>query len=172
MNHLVEGVRESIKSGNYYSALSLAIALPDICGKLENPGLGSQKRYISWFDDNLKYKYTAIIGPSRKIHVFLSGEDCYALRCAYLHEGEMDITGQKVRETLDKFHMVLPDVNGNSYHIHQIDKALVIQVDLFCEEICQAVEVWLSRSIADPVLRLKIEALPLIRQIPVRSRKS
>ena len=38
--------------------------------------------------------------PDGAPHVFLHGEDCYALRCAVLHEGADDIVTQRARVAL------------------------------------------------------------------------
>lgn len=170
MNHLIQAVRMAASIQNHYAALSLALALPDICGKLENPTWRSTRRYTEWFRANMQPRYTHPIGPSHGVHVFLSAEDCYALRCAYLHEGDMDITEQHVRQTLERFHFVLPSVSGNVYHFVQHDNAMAIEPGRFCEEICQAVEVWLSRAINDPVIGPRIHALPKLLQVIDRQR--
>jgi hypothetical protein len=83
IGHFTNAIRKSLKEENWYAALSVALTLPDICGKLQNPDLGSSRRYVMWFNDYLKPMYTGKVGPDRIEHVFLSGEDAYALRCSY-----------------------------------------------------------------------------------------
>jgi hypothetical protein len=164
MKHLLNSVRLSVATGNYHAALSLALALPDICGKLETPNLSSTARYTSWFTANLEGQYTKQLGPHGMMtRVFLCGDDCYALRCAYLHEGDLDITGQRIQSVLARFHFISPPPNNNVYHMNIINNILVLQVDLFCEEICLAVEAWMGRVSADPDIALRIQALPQIR---------
>src|SRR5260221_10862247 len=112
MQDLVTSVRNAIAQGNWYAALSLALALPDICGFLESPNDGSQRRYVAWCNQFLSPRYTHAIGPNRDQHVFLSGQDCYALRCAFLHEGSDDVTRQRARQALESFVFVEPPNAG------------------------------------------------------------
>jgi len=86
MENIINSARESIKTGNYYGALFIALTLPDICSALGN-GTTNGDLYAKWFEDNLlQYKR------------FCSGNDCYALRCALLHQGKDNITEQKKRD--------------------------------------------------------------------------
>ena len=85
MDRFTRGVENAVASANWYAALALALVLPDICGKLASPTQASSTRYAGWFDRFVRPRYTRGIGPARTPHVFLSGDDCYALRCAYLH---------------------------------------------------------------------------------------
>ena len=88
-------------------------------------------------------KYTSEIGPQRKKHTFLSGSDCYALRCALLHEGVGDITAQKAQDVLTRFHFVFPR-QGLIIHCNQSNDALQLQVDIFCKDACEGVSAWLK----------------------------
>ena len=63
-------------------------------------------------------------------HVFLSGADCYALRCAFLHEGRDEITDQRAGEVLDAFAFVVPPA-GSAIHSNQNNQTLQLQVDIF-----------------------------------------
>jgi hypothetical protein len=58
MKHLVESVIQAVTDGNWYAALTVALTLPDICGKLESPQDSSTRRYVRWFNENLAPKYT------------------------------------------------------------------------------------------------------------------
>ena len=142
MRHLTDAVRRAVADSNWYAALALSLALPDICGRLERPAEGSKARYVSWCNTYLTPKYTHMIGPSREEHVFLHGEDCYALRCAVLHEGVDDIINQLARKTLDSFLFVAPPPGGGMIHCNQSNSKLQLQVDIFCEDICAGVDDW------------------------------
>lgn len=47
------------------------------------------KRYADWFDKYVGHRYKSKIGAHQEEHTFLTGNDCYALRCSYLHEGKL-----------------------------------------------------------------------------------
>ncbi len=82
-------------AGNYYAALATTLNFPDICGWIVDPTVVSKARYIAWFDRYVAHHYVHCIGPDHERTVFLSGTDCYALRCAFLHEGREEITEQQ-----------------------------------------------------------------------------
>ena len=76
------------KGGSPFSALALTLALPDICGSIEYPELRGPnqvgERYRKWCDEWAKM-------------VTVSGADCYASRCAYLHNGTDEFNGRSAR---------------------------------------------------------------------------
>jgi hypothetical protein len=141
--NFVGAIRDSVASGNWYSALALALTMPDICGRIDTPGAASQARYVPWFNRYIKPRYEFATGASLVNHTFLSGEDCYALRCAYLHQGEFDLAGQRARQALEKFVFVEPPGGGSVMHCNQRGKLLQLQVDIFCEHVCLGVDTWL-----------------------------
>jgi hypothetical protein len=102
MERFVSAIRNSIQSENWYAALFLALAMPDICSKLEQPESGnSGPRYRAWFETYLSPVNTRdIMGQTV---VFMSAGDCWALRCSLLHEGSDDIGEQRARETVSRF---------------------------------------------------------------------
>lgn len=145
MRNFIEAVEKSIENKNWYSALGLALALPDICGKIQHSNLSSSKRYIKWFDEYVLFKYISnVCGESQ---IFLCGSDCYALRCSYLHQGESTIEEQRAREVLSKFVFTAPNeemlIHNNFTHCGTNVK-LQLQVDIFCKDIADGVKKWLE----------------------------
>ena len=53
------------------------------------------------------------------------------------------ILHQRARQALDRFHFVQPPVGG-LIHCNQFDEVLQLQVDIFCEDVCKATDLWLS----------------------------
>lgn len=153
MQRFTNALDECISSNNWYGSLFIALSLLDICGKFETPTLSSSQRYSNWFTANLSNKYSRKIGPNAELHVFLSGDDCYSLRCAYLHEGVDDIMGQRARDILERFRFVAP-MRGYLVHLNQKNNILQLQVDIFCKDIAEAVNKWfdfLSKSKKDEI---------------------
>jgi hypothetical protein len=141
MQSFVEATRAAVAAKNWYAALALALTMPDICGRLEAPGAGSQARYVAWYDRHLLRRYQRPVGSNHTLHTFLCAADCYALRCAYLHQGEFGIEDQRAQQALTNFHFTLPRP-GMLIHNNQINNALQLQVDVFCEDVCVGVEEW------------------------------
>lgn len=144
MQDFIEAIDKSAENDNWYGALFIALSLPDICGKIEYPEENSsQRRYAAWFEKYVQPNYTHNVGAEEEVTVFLSGNDCYALRCAYLHEGGYDITGQRAREVVEKFHFIVAPP-GFTIHCNTINAKLQLQIDIFCDDIKQGVLSWLE----------------------------
>jgi hypothetical protein len=147
MHRLVDAVRQAMAQQNWYAGLSLAMTLPDICGKMREPQNSSSRRYIAWVDEYLTPGWTHTLttfgGDERQLR-FLNGADMYALRCALLHEGSDDILGQRVREVLAGFEFRAYPQPGMIVHLNLLGPRLQLQVDVFCEEVCVGVEQWLA----------------------------
>jgi len=148
INPFIESIERSVKTENWYAVLTMSLALPDICGRLENPKLNSSQRYVKFFDTYLKSFYVLKVGNQEKFE-FLSGPDFYALRCSFLHEGSTGIEHQRARKVLDSYIFV----NGSKFlsmHRNMFstkeEKKLQLQVDQFAEEIVEAVRQWVRNN--------------------------
>ena len=139
MNHFTSSIRKSIEEQNWYGALTLALTLPDICGQLENPTEGSKSRSVKWLKEWIEPLYT--IERQNTPYIMFSAEDCYALRCSFLHEGMSNIEEQRARQILNDFHFVTPHPNL-TVHNNKVNNTLQLQVDIFCNEIADAVDKW------------------------------
>ncbi|MBM4869353.1 hypothetical protein HYO49_22915 [Vibrio parahaemolyticus] len=149
MKRFTNSIRMAVEVQDWYGALLTALTLPDVCGRMVNPDLGSKERYVSWYQHWLQPLYTGRVGADKKEHIFLHGEDCYALRCSYLHEGAGNIEEQRAKKALEDFHFITPPQNG-SVHRNQINNTLQLQVDTFCLQVADAVDAWLE-SVSDDV---------------------
>ena len=106
IERIIKEIESSLKHENYMAALSLALTLPDICGKAEYPNEGNGRRYIQWFDEYLgKYEIPPDVhdkeNPSRIVNdtmPYMSGEIVYSLRNCFLHQGTPSIDKGKIRE--------------------------------------------------------------------------
>lgn len=95
-------LRRALRVGSPFSAIALALALPDICGSIEYPDVeGVGRRYTDWCDT------WAQILPIR-------GAECYALRCAYLHNGSGSFRGSSAKraETFNAIELTIGQSGG------------------------------------------------------------
>jgi hypothetical protein len=156
MEHLVQSIEKSIMTENWYSAISMALTIPDICGWLETPTDTSQKRYEAWFNKYLLSFYTSTFhGPN---FTFLSGRDCYALRCAFLHEGTDEILRQRAREVITRF---VFSTTGS--HRCMFESILLLNVQVFCAELCLATRQWIHDNATNLDIQERLKELLLIR---------
>ncbi|MFH1459991.1 MAG: hypothetical protein ABIG64_06430 [Candidatus Omnitrophota bacterium] len=156
MKKILNAIKESLKNKSWYSALVLSLIIPDICGKLEDNTKSSSKRYPEWFDKYLGQKYDN----------FLSGDDCYALRCSFLHEGSGKTEQQGAKKILD--HIVFIPNGGHCTKIsncqfgdYRYDGKEILQLSTFhfCEDIVAATNKWLDDVKNNKVIQKSIAEL-------------
>lgn len=109
IQRLIWDIEKSLDNDCFFSALSLALTLPDICGKAKYPDEeSSKKRYINWYDEYVG-KYEQCPGQEG-IVPYLSGEVVYSLRCSFLHQGNPNIEKDKIKDEcckIDKFTLLV-----------------------------------------------------------------
>lgn len=84
--------------------------------------------------------------------VFLGGADCFALRCALLHEGSDQIDRQRAKRALEAFQFV---VHKGNIRLRSNSKGSCLQLDLeiFCNQIADAVDAWSIKVANDPAVQ-------------------
>jgi hypothetical protein len=140
MEKILKSIENSLQNKNWYSAFVLALILSDICGKLEDNNKSTSKRYPDWFNTYLGKKYNG----------FLSGDDCYALRCSFLHEGSSNIEKQRAKDILDHFVFISNGAHCNRFsNCHFGDPKydgkdfLQLSANNFCQDMIEATKQWL-----------------------------
>lgn len=134
INRMIDEINIALNSRLYLTALTSALTLPDVCGKVEFPDKKTGDRYKSWFT---KYVTNGNI----------SAEDVYALRCSLLHEGNTtpnDKTGNHFQLMVNSlaeglgidfcFNSTVKHADGPS------DKEIDVYVGFLCTVICNAVK--------------------------------
>lgn len=149
MDELILAVEQALENGCWHAALALSLTLPDICGKIDNPGEKSKARYIPWFDTyvapQITKNYGALIDESGTPRALLSGSNCYGLRCAYLHEGSAELSGQVAQEAVKSFRFVVSPGTSLLHFNRDIEKSqLQVDVRQFCKDILSGVTSWLA----------------------------
>lgn len=158
MQNFINALQKNIAEKNWYSVLFTCLTLPDICGKIDEPDAGSKARSVNWFNKYIQPIYTTRFNGDSEDHIFLHGEDFYALRCAYLHEGSDDITTQRARKILNNFKFVVAP-QGWVIHRNQVGQTLQLQIDIFGEEIISGLETWLDDIQHDAIKKIKIDSM-------------
>jgi len=139
MEHLINGVREAVGKECWYPALAQALAIPDTCGAIDDPGRGkSYRRYTAWFD---KYVAQDFRSPPPHSQPFFTAHDLYQARCAFLHQGGLDfdepdvpkfsggVVGELALFLVDNGELV-PSLNGSA------DLTYNVGLKALCESIC------------------------------------
>ncbi|MCI4607270.1 hypothetical protein [Pseudomonas fluorescens] len=158
MERFTNAILKSISDENWYAALFMSLTLPDICSRLQaDNDKTNGKKYAAWFNRYVGEKYS-YVHPSTKLRkVFMDGDACWALRCAMLHQGEADLTGQRVKSVLSSFHFTT-----TTGHCNRVDDVLQLDVAHFCRDICDSVDSWFSEFKKTDGADAKIESLLII----------
>lgn len=147
---IINEIRKALDQDLFMVALTTALTLPDICGKVAFPNEKNWKRYISWYDNEI----TSIKNSGRNIQnddmPTLDGSVVYSLRCSLLHEGNPNIDNQQLAKNGTKpiNHFTLKIEHGDGLVIC-IDESKVsrdgtryysMSIRGLCYSICDAAE--------------------------------
>ena len=141
MERLHDCLENEIGCKHWSSALVLALTLIDISAKNFSSSDSPTARYVEWYNQFLLPTYTGKIGPNQQKQVFLSGEDCYALRCSLLHEGKTEISRQRIQKALNDFDFRIPPATG-SIHMNLSNDSLQLQIDIFLKDVLNSCRKW------------------------------
>lgn len=147
MQEFTNSIRKSISDKNWFAALFLALCMPDICAVIETPNNNNVgERYKRWFTENLAPTYSPMF----------SAEDCYYFRCSCLHQG----LDTHVNLTHERIHFITPLPNNNIVHRNKINNVLQMQIDVFCNDIAKAVDLWYENvAKKDTEMQTRIDGL-------------
>jgi hypothetical protein len=171
MREFLDSVRYSIATKNWFGALFMALALPDICTAIEFYAVNADSvrrttvgaEYRAWFNKYLKVKYDAdnpyewllAVKPDaanalsaeqivemrkpdpRMASWKFTADNCYQFRCKALHQG----LPQRGDDASSKIHFSPP--TGAKFHQTSMGGQWWLAIDIFSEDVCQAVEQWL-----------------------------
>lgn len=153
INRIIDEINSALDHNLYFSALALALVLPDSCAKVEFPAVkSSKKRYKDWYK---RYVGDSIFDANGLPNI---DEDvAYSLRCSFLHEGNPNV---EAKYGIDKFELmfqeksILPDVEEiddttTIINVKYVDvfgtdnktgeRFYKVNVRSYCEHICECV---------------------------------
>jgi hypothetical protein len=136
MREYLEQVGRVAETGLYYVTLQSALVIPDMCAGLEaNDGKSTGALYEAWFDEHVAPRY--VVNGRR----FVTGEDCWGLRCAMLHLGRF----RPHRGAYERVVFVEPHGQG-VIHNNVMGNALSLEVTIFTRDMIESAEDWLETA--------------------------
>lgn len=145
----VQACEQCVENDDHYAALALALAIPEICAAVVDPGPGkSRARYIAWWLSYVTPYHTYRIGGERL--ALLTPEDAYLLRCSFLHAGTDILEGKRSGEVLDRVAFTTAGYGNKNSHLNRINGLLQLDVAKFVGEVLSGVSDWLN-SVSDDV---------------------
>lgn len=172
VNRIIEEIQKSLKQENYLAALTMALTLPDICGKAAEPSLGTGARYKKWYKDNVVLHektsdpHEADMPYCGADMPYLSEEVIYQLRNSMLHQGNPNVDAKSIREEqckIDEFILFVDEpydsglsvvsyekeLNGkklNEKKLKITNRKLEVNLVLTCNWICNAAKEYYERN--------------------------
>ncbi|WP_338473334.1 hypothetical protein R4Z10_21565 (plasmid) [Niallia sp. XMNu-256] len=163
---------KGIEAENWYLSLMAALTLPDICTSLE--GKRKPDDYVEWFDNYVKqYKITIYRSENDQVttlpnggtmtkrkkpftpievetpHVFLTGVIAYALRCAFLHNGDGEVANQRITKHPNNQNFLLGIkkvkflAKPTNLAIEQTDSTVLLNPKIYCQAILEGIDKWI-----------------------------
>ncbi len=161
IEEIINEIHKLLKNGYPYSALGMALTIPDICGNIAYPEARCGERYIRWFNE---YVSPTNCLQSGKDYRLFDGEICYKLRCAYLHSGNFDLGHKKAVKDIEQFTLHYnQDPELRFMKIAQApDGRYQIGIDLgvLCDQLCKAAKIFCEShqsACADMTVEIKNE---------------
>lgn len=97
---LIKEIENALSHDLYFAALSLALTLPDICGRAKYTTANVTARYISWYNEYIgQYEQCPCDACKKAQMPYLSGEVVYNLRNSFLHQGTPNIDSSKQKSS-------------------------------------------------------------------------
>ena len=113
----------------YIAALTLALTLPDICGKAAFPNECTSLRYKKWFSQEVEPTEKS---PWDDDMPYLSAEAIYSLRNMMLHQGTPSVdTNGKAGKDYNINHFVLCTEKSNRFNIYLDSMSISTQVSTY-----------------------------------------
>ena len=171
MQEFIDSVRYSVATENWFGALFMALALPDICAAVEFYSINAHtvrrtkvgEEYKAWFNKYLKAKYDAAnhyewlqaVSPN-SLDDFSADQIArmqqpdprmaqwkFTAEDCYLFRCKALHQGlpQRGDDPSSKIHFSPP--TGAKFHQTRVGQQWWLAIDLFSEDICQGVEQWL-----------------------------
>lgn len=121
---IISEIKKALDSNCYLAALSLSLIIPDICGQREFLDLVNKKGkklsgqlYRKWFDEYIGNYENSPSDPDDWPR--LTGEVCYALRCAVFHEGNTKVAKKYKKFTLENFELKIEKKNKFDIYVEK-----------------------------------------------------
>lgn len=173
MRTLIDQLEASLGSKLYFLSLFAALALPDIAGALgSKDGDATPQKYADWYDEWAAKGLNAVVQQERvdwrqkrddmmrargfpvsaanlseaepTLESPVSGEMCYAFRNKMLHQGRAI---QHSKSPKPRIIFVEPGATTNRVFFGKFDdKALLIDVDIFCRQMIAGARLWLTTA--------------------------
>ncbi|WP_344698905.1 hypothetical protein [Sphingomonas limnosediminicola] len=143
---MLHEIQAAITNGLPYLAMMQALAVPDICGALmASDGRATRSAYLAWYGEYMWGNF-----------ILLSPEQCYSLRCGFVHQSRSDLAGGHFKRIAFHCHFW-----GAMDSMPMVDMGdtLYISVEQFCAHLNNAAHRWFATVAFDPTVLENAQSL-------------
>jgi hypothetical protein len=161
LSHLLGEITKAATSGFPFLAVTMAVALPDICVSLASEdGRTDGIRYKAWCKANMESELK-----------FATADDLWSMRCGVVHNGRFGDLKHNVARLL-----FVPANSRAQFTDCKMNDAYVWSVDTFCSLLTAATARWFEKNKSNPTVQSNLPRLmqwypnglkPYIDGIPV-----
>ena len=148
-------IKSCLDSKCYVAAMSLALSVPSIIGRLVYPELNEKDAYIKWYQENIgQYEHDS--EQSKDKMPYPSGDVCYALKKALQDNCDTNISGSYNDFDLSCISLKVEDKNyfdmygGESSIERGFDGDILYKLEIsvrdFCWKICRFIDIFLKEN--------------------------
>ena len=142
IEHIVKEINLCMQNDSQIAALSLALTLPDACGKVCHPGIkGVGERYKKWIEEYVLTEENFLANGFVPNWGNLTAEIIYSLRCCFFHEADPTIP----KKNITQFSLIWQSTQSAARTNHEEceceangTKTISIDILFLCEIICSA----------------------------------
>lgn len=142
-------IAEALNQRGYFLALLGALCLPDMASALSSEdGEASGEKYVAWYETWVRPQYAEYVAGvqeraglppiQRPIPHPLTGEMCYAYRCAMLHQGR----AHHAKMGYTRIMFLEPGSHENGIQYVDVGGPLLVKLETFCGQILEGVRRW------------------------------
>ena len=160
MIELIKEIKACVKANLFRCALGMALTLPDICGKVAYPAIGSVgERYEKWCREYLfnqgyvpahDVDYSKTPDEWEPVRV-IEPEMCYKLRCVFLHSGNFELN-QRENDSFPIFKLHISSTRENGAYTdrnmrdnNNIIQEVSLDVRKLVKVLCNAAEEYYTK---------------------------
>ena len=147
---LLREINKAAESGLHFLAVTMTVALPDICVSLiSEDGRSDRDRYKEWCEDNLGSEFN-----------YLTGDDLWSMRCGVLHNGRFG----DLKHNVGRVIFAPPNPQQNTFVNCVLNDAYFYSSVEFCRNFTNAVSRWFEKNRNDPTVQANLPRLMQYRE--------
>lgn len=99
LEQILDDVERAFNAKAYWAGLTLALTIPDICGRAFYGNVKINERYIKWYDEYIGQYHVPPTDANQNDETdrlpLVNGLVIYKLRCALMHQGSLCLSGAR-----------------------------------------------------------------------------